>query len=151
MTKEKAKANKPAASDKAMATAKKNLKAIAKKNGINPKPPVIVQAELKAAAEKAEKEAAAKARVIVVPEKPKAAKKDDSKQKAGTIKSLVTEIFTLRADVTNAELVAAVKGKFPESAFDGKHASWYRQQAMKGLLTGTPNEIPAQRQPKSGN
>ena len=68
-----------------------------------------------------------------------------------TIKQVVTEAITANNVITNEELIAAVKAQFPKSAFKDSHAAWYRSQARKGLLTGTPIEIPAQRQSKSGN
>jgi hypothetical protein len=68
-----------------------------------------------------------------------------------TIKQVVIEAMTANNVITNEELIAAVKAQFPKSAFKDSHAAWYRSQARKGLLTGTPIEIPAQRQPKSGN
>jgi len=68
-----------------------------------------------------------------------------------TIKQVVIEAITANNVITNEELIATVKAQFPKSAFKDSHAAWYRSQARKGLLTGTPIEIPAQRQPKSGN
>jgi hypothetical protein len=41
-------------------------------------------------------------------------------------------------------MIAAVKAQFPKSAFKDSHAAWYRSQARKGLLTGTPIDIPVQ-------
>lgn len=67
-----------------------------------------------------------------------------------TIKQVVTEAITANNVITNEELIAAVKAQFPKSAFKDSHAAWYRSQARKGLLTGTPIDIPALRQPKSG-
>jgi len=60
----------------------------------------------------------------------------------GTIKNVVIDLFQENAGISNEEMIAAVKAKFPDSAFDGKHASWYRMQAKKGNLTGTPIAIP---------
>jgi hypothetical protein len=60
-----------------------------------------------------------------------------------TIRQLVIETFATNIAVTNAEMIAAVKAEFPESAFQDTHAAWYRSQARKGLLTGTPIMIPA--------
>ncbi len=60
-----------------------------------------------------------------------------------TIKQLVIEIIAKNSAVTNAEMIAAVKKEFPKSAFKETHAAWYRSQARKGLLTGTPILIPA--------
>jgi hypothetical protein len=68
-----------------------------------------------------------------------------------TIKQAVIEAITANNVITNEELIAAVKTQFPKSPFKDSHAAWYRSQARKGLLTGTPIEIPAQRQSKSGN
>src|SRR5512146_3505997 len=68
-----------------------------------------------------------------------------------TIKQVVIEAITANNVITNEELIAAVKAQFPKSAFKDSHAAWYRSQARKGLLTGTPIDIPAQRQPKAGN
>ena len=70
-----------------------------------------------------------------------------------TIRQLVIETFAANSAVTNAEMIAAVKAEFPESAFKDTHAAWYRSQARKGLLTGTPIAIPAmpRKQPKSAN
>ena len=60
-----------------------------------------------------------------------------------TIKQAVIEAITANNSVTNNELIAAVKAQFPKSAFKDSHAAWYRSQARKGLLTGTPIIIPA--------
>jgi len=60
-----------------------------------------------------------------------------------TIRQLVIETFAANIAVTNAEMIAAVKAEFPESAFKDTHAAWYRSQARKGLLTGSPIVIPA--------
>jgi hypothetical protein len=68
-----------------------------------------------------------------------------------TIKQVVIEAMTANNVITNEELIATVKAQFPKSAFKDTHAAWYRSQARKGLLTGKPVEIPAQRQAKSGN
>jgi hypothetical protein len=68
-----------------------------------------------------------------------------------TIKQVVIEAITANNVITNEELIAAVKSQFPKSAFKDTHAAWYRSQARKGLLTGAPIEIPAQRQSKSCN
>ncbi len=51
-------------------------------------------------------------------------------------------VFALNAGATNAELVAAIKAEFPESAFKASHASWYRQQLKNGKLTGSKVVIP---------
>jgi hypothetical protein len=61
-----------------------------------------------------------------------------------TIKQVVIDSIMANSLISNNELIAAVKEQFPKSAFDGKHASWYRSQARKGLLTGTPISIPSQ-------
>ncbi len=68
-----------------------------------------------------------------------------------TIKQVVIDAITAKNVITNEELIATVKTQFPKSAFKDAHAAWYRSQARKGLLTGTPIEIPAQRQPKTTN
>jgi len=60
-----------------------------------------------------------------------------------TIRQLVIETLAANIAVPNAEMIAAVKAEFPESAFKDTHAAWYRSQARKGLLTGTPIVIPA--------
>ena len=59
-----------------------------------------------------------------------------------TIRQVVIETITANAAVINAEMIAAVKKEFPESAFKDTHAAWYRSQARKGSLTGTPISIP---------
>jgi hypothetical protein len=61
-----------------------------------------------------------------------------------TIKQVVIEAITANNVITNEELIATVKARFPKSAFKDSHAAWYRSQARKGLLTGTPIVIPAQ-------
>lgn len=68
-----------------------------------------------------------------------------------TIKQVVIETIAANSAATNAEMITAVKAAFPESAFNEGHASWYRSQARKGLLTGAPIAIPAvgRKQPKS--
>jgi len=70
-----------------------------------------------------------------------------------TIKQVVIEAISANNAVTNEELIAAVKAQFPKSAFKESHAAWYRSQARKGLLTGTPIMIPshARRQSKAAN
>ena len=60
-----------------------------------------------------------------------------------TIKQIVIETITANSAATNEEMIAAVKAEFPKSAFKDSHAAWYRSQARKGLLTGTPIVIPA--------
>ncbi len=86
---------------------------------------------------------------------PKASKKavveSPAPESKRTIKQVVIEAIAANNVITNEELIAAVKAQFPKSAFKDTHAAWYRSQARKGLLTGTPIDIPAQRQPKSGN
>ena len=54
-----------------------------------------------------------------------------------TIKQAVIEILTANPAATNAKMMTAVKAEFPGSAFNAKHASWYRMKARKGDLTGT--------------
>ena len=70
-----------------------------------------------------------------------------------TIKQVVIETIAANAVATNAEMIAAVKAEFPKSAFNDNHASWYRSQARKGLLTGAPIAIPpaARKQSKTAN
>ncbi len=86
---------------------------------------------------------------------PKTSKKTIAESSASeskrTIKQVVVEAITANNIITNEDLIAAVRAQFPKSAFKDSHAAWYRSQARKGLLTGTPIEIPAQRQSKSGN
>jgi hypothetical protein len=60
-----------------------------------------------------------------------------------TIKQVVIETIAANSAATNGDMIAAVKAEFPKSAFDEKHAAWYRSQARKGLLTGKPIAIPA--------
>jgi len=84
-----------------------------------------------------------------MPKTPKSAK--PAAEPKGTIKQVVIEAFTTNNVITNDELIATVKAQFPKSAFKDSHAAWYRSQARKGLLTGTPIEIPTRRQSKSGN
>jgi len=59
-----------------------------------------------------------------------------------TIKQVVIDLIRAKGDISNDEMVAGVKAHFPTSAFDARHASWYRSQARKGSLTGTPLNIP---------
>ena len=66
-----------------------------------------------------------------------------------TIKQVVIETIAANSIVTNDEMIAAVKAEFPKSAFKDSHAAWYRSQARKGLLTGTPIEIPTQARKQS--
>ena len=83
---------------------------------------------------------------VIKAEKPEAEPKH-------TIKQAVIETLAGNSNATNDEMIAAVKATFPKSAFNEKHAAWYRSQARKGLLTGTPIVIPAigrkQTDPKS--
>ena len=55
-----------------------------------------------------------------------------------TIKQLIIGVLTVNPDATNDEMIAAVKADFPSSAFDKRHAAWYRSQARTGKLTGEP-------------
>lgn len=79
----------------------------------------------------------------------------NGKAEAGTkrtIKQVVIETLATNSSATNDEMIAAVKKEFPKSAFKDTHAAWYRSQARKGLLTGTPVVIPAMvRQSKASN
>ena len=68
--------------------------------------------------------------------------KQDAKPKR-TIKQVVIETLAANSAATNGEMIAAVKAEFPKSAFKDSHAAWYRSQARKGLLTGSPIVIPA--------
>jgi hypothetical protein len=68
-----------------------------------------------------------------------------------TIKQIVIESITVNSSVTNEDMIAAVKAEFPKSAFKDTHAAWYRTQARKGLLTGSPIVIPVRKQSKSVN
>ena len=70
-----------------------------------------------------------------------------------TIKQVVIETIAANSVATNDEMIAAVKAEFPKSAFKDTHAAWYRSQARKGLLTGTPIAIPAmgRKQSKASN
>ena len=70
-----------------------------------------------------------------------------------TIKQVIIETIAANSAATNDEMIAAVKREFPKSAFDGRHAAWYRSQARKGLLTGSPITIPAigRKQSKTAN
>jgi hypothetical protein len=78
-------------------------------------------------------------------------RKQDASPKR-TIKQVVIETLAVNSTVTNSEMIAAVKAQFPKSAFKDSHAAWYRSQARKGLLTGSPITIPAMvRQSKTAN
>ena len=82
----------------------------------------------------------------------RAAKKGKSDAEAKrTIKQVVIEAIAANSIVTNDEMIAAVKAEFPKSAFKDTHAAWYRSQARKGMLTGTPIVIPVRKQSKSAN
>ena len=83
-------------------------------------------------------------------DKKAAAPKPETKR---TIKQVVIETLAANSAATNADMITAVKAEFPKSAFDGKHSAWYRSQARKGLLTGTPIAIPtpARKQSNAGD
>ncbi len=68
-----------------------------------------------------------------------------------TIKQVIIETIGANSAATNDEMIAAVKSEFPKSAFNDKHAAWYRSQARKGLLTGEPVAIASmgRKQPKA--
>lgn len=70
-----------------------------------------------------------------------------------TIKQVIIETIKSNNAATNEEMIAAVKAEFPKSAFNDNHASWYRSQARKGLLTGAPIAIPpaGRKQSKTAN
>ena len=76
--------------------------------------------------------------------KPGKSTKSAAPAKKSTIKQVVIDLITGKNDISNEEMIAAVKAGFPKSAFNAKHAAWYRSQARKGLLTGTPISIPSQ-------
>jgi hypothetical protein len=78
------------------------------------------------------------------------AHKPESESKL-TIKQVIIETIAKNSAATNDEMIAAVKAEFPKSAFDGRHAAWYRSQARKGLLTGTAITIApmGRKQPKT--
>lgn len=78
------------------------------------------------------------------PVKARPAKITKAEPAKGTIKQAVIGLIAADSAVSNQEMVAAVKAQFPKSAFDARHAAWYRSQARKGLLTGTPVNIPPQ-------
>ena len=74
----------------------------------------------------------------------KKAAKAAAPARKSTIKQVVVDSITANSRISNDEMIAAVKAQFPKSAFDARHAAWYRSQARKGLLTGTPISIPPQ-------
>jgi hypothetical protein len=77
-------------------------------------------------------------------DKTAAAEKPESEVPAKrTIKQLVIEILSATPSATTEEMIGAIKTEFPGSAFNAKHASWYRWQAKKGALTGTPLAVSA--------
>ena len=55
-----------------------------------------------------------------------------------TIKRLIIGLLTANHAAADGEMIAAVKREFPSSAFDKRHAAWYRSQARTGKLTGEP-------------
>jgi proteasome lid subunit RPN8/RPN11 len=69
--------------------------------------------------------------------------KAKTSEKKVTIKQVVIGQILGNPSVTNSEMIAAVKARFPESAFSETHAAWYRSQARKGTLTGTKLDVPA--------
>jgi len=96
---------------------------------------------------KAKKSAAAETKAVVpetTPVAPDTKRPPDETKppKKETIKQLVIGQILGNPAVTNKDLIAAVKARFPESAFKDTHAAWYRSQARKGALTGTPIGIP---------
>ena len=151
-TKSEKKGNKKAKTEKPEKYAeetKKKLKAIAGKNGVKPKTPEQVEQELAAAVKGAEAERLAQERTIVDlrPDRRSAKKAAGPKpEKAGkrySIRQLIIETITANPAATNAEMIAAVRKEFPESAFKDTHAAWYRSQARKGSLTGARIPMPA--------
>jgi hypothetical protein len=100
---------------------------------------------------KAKKQSKDNKAAAATPKTPKSEKAHAAPKR--TIKQAVIESFAANAAVTNAEMIAAVKAEFPKSAFDEKHAAWYRSQARKGKLTGATIVIPSivrkQSDPKS--
>jgi hypothetical protein len=74
---------------------------------------------------------------------PAAKSRNSEAEPKRTIKQVVIETIAANSVATNAEMIAAVKAEFPKSAFDERHAAWYRSQARKGLLTGKSIAIPA--------
>jgi hypothetical protein len=66
--------------------------------------------------------------------------KDSKAATAGrrTIRQLIIGLLTGNPDATNDGMIAAVRKDFPSSAFDKRHAAWYRSQARTGKLTGLP-------------
>ena len=72
---------------------------------------------------------------------PAAAATKPAAQPKRTIKQVVIEAIAKNPLVSNEEMIKAVLKEFPKSAFKDTHAAWYRSQARKGALTGTPIEI----------
>ena len=59
-----------------------------------------------------------------------------------TIKQVVIETIAANTVATNAEMIAAVKAEFPKSAFDKRHAAWYRSQGAQGTVDGKVHRDP---------
>ena len=90
---------------------------------------------------KAKKEQKTSKKAGAGPESRKPVKAGREAQKK-TIKQVVIDLITANSTISNDEMVAGVKAQFPKSAFDARHAAWYRSQARKGSLTGTPIALP---------
>ncbi len=77
--------------------------------------------------------------------KPKRVRAEKTKtEKKTSVKTIVRDAFLANPAITNDEVVAAVKKARPDSAFGDKQAQWYRWMAKKGILTGTPINMPRQ-------
>ncbi len=51
-----------------------------------------------------------------------------------TIKSVVIQLLTDSPEMPSADLIKAVKERFPDSKFDASHVAWYRNKFKKGEL-----------------
>ncbi len=92
--------------------------------------PDLAPVEAKAKAEKKTK----------AEKKPRASKTE----KKISVKSIARDAIVANPAITNEEIMAAVKKARPDSSFGDKQAQWYRWMAKKGILTGTPIEMPRQ-------
>ncbi len=60
--------------------------------------------------------------------KKKTSSKKSAAKKGATISSTVIAALEADKNIDNDALTAKVQAKFPDSAFNNKHASWYRAQ-----------------------
>jgi hypothetical protein len=70
-----------------------------------------------------------------------AGKKKAAKKARKTICSRVITILGAAKVPSNEAIIRSIQDEFPDSAFNGKHLSWYKNRFAKGELTGMDGKV----------